>query len=84
MYIRQHLDSKDLKLHIPIYSNDAALFHFGKERDRSYHLKVGKAYILNTADWHGTSNDTLDGYKIHLLSRIKPSVMQNVLALTNE
>lgn len=84
MYIRQHLDSKDLKIHIPIYSNNKALFHFGKDRDRSYHMKVGKAYILNTADWHGTSNDTNDGYKIHILSRIKPSVMQQVLSLTND
>lgn len=84
MYIRQHIDSNDLKIHIPIYSNDKALFHFGKDRDRSYHMKVGKAYILNTKDWHGTSNETDDGYKIHILSRIKPSVMQKVLALTNE
>ena len=84
MYIRQHLDSKDLKMHIPIYSNDKALFHFGKDRDRSYHMKVGKAYILNTDDWHGTSNDTTDGYKIHFISRVKPSVMQNIISLTNE
>ena len=84
MYIRQHLDSKDLKMHIPIYSNENALFHFGKDRDRSYHMKVGKAYILNTDDWHGTSNDTEDGYKIHFISRVKPSVMQNIISLTNE
>ena len=84
MYIRQHLDSKDLKLHIPIYSNETALFHFGKDRDRSYHMKVGKAYILNTADWHGTSNETNSGFKIHTISRIKQHVMQYVLGLTNE
>lgn len=84
MYIRQHLDSKDLKMHIPIYSNEKALFHFGKDRDRSYHMKVGKAYILNTADWHGTSNDTPDGMKIHFITRVKRPLMQHVLGLKNE
>lgn len=84
MYIKQHKDSKDLKLHIPIYSNENAFFHFGENRDRKYHMKVGKAYILNTDDWHGTSNDTDDGYKIHFISRIKQSVIQHVLSLSNE
>jgi hypothetical protein len=80
MYIRQHIDSKVLKLHIPIESNENSLFHFGKDRDRSYHLKVGKVYILNTGDWHGTSNDT-DEIRSHIITRIADWQIDHVLSL---
>lgn len=84
MKILQHRDSKDLKIHIPIYSNENAFFHFGKDRDRKYHMKIGKMYILNTADWHGTSNDTLDGYKIHIITRVDRDLIQKIIGLSNQ
>lgn len=83
MYIKQHLDSKVLKLHIPIESNDGAYFHFGQNRDRKYHMKVGKIYILNTGDWHGTSNET-DEYRTHIITRVSPDHVQNILRLVND
>ena len=79
MYIRQHVDSKTLKLHIPIDSDPGTYFLFGKERDRKYHLKEGKAYILNTGDWHGTSNDT-DTFRTHLISRITKDSIQELIS----
>lgn len=82
MYIRQHLDSKRLKLHIPVETTEETLFHFGKERERKYHMKLGKAYILNTGDWHGTSNET-PNFRTHLISRIMPSQLQHIISLTN-
>lgn len=82
MYIRQHYDSKTLKMHIPIETAPAAYFHFGKDRDRQYHMQADKVYILNTGDWHGTSNDT-ETFRSHLLSRITRSKLQSLLSMTN-
>ena len=85
MRILQHRDSKKLKIHIPIYSNEHALFRFGpdgKDGD-TYHMKVGKMYILNTDDWHGTSNLTDEGYKIHILTRVDREVIQRIISMTN-
>lgn len=83
MYIRQHIDSKRLKLHIPIETSEGSYFHFGKNRDRSYHMKLGKAYILNTGDWHGTSNDT-EHFRTHMISRIIQGHIPKLLSLTND
>jgi len=80
MYIKQHIDSKRLKLHIPIETNGEAFFHFGKDRDRSYHMKQGKAYILNTGDWHGTSNSP-DHFRSHLISRVTREHIQTLIGL---
>jgi len=82
MYIRQHIDSKVLKLHIPIESNENSYFHFGKDKERSYHMKEGKAYILNTGDWHGTTNETPD-YRSHIITRITESHILKVIGMTN-
>ena len=82
MYIRQHIDSKVLKLHIPIESNENSYFHFGKDKERSYHMKEGKVYILNTGDWHGTTNETPD-YRSHIITRITESHILKVIGLSN-
>ena len=83
MYIRQHIDSKRLKLHIPIETPDGSYFHFGKDRDRKYHMQLGKIYILNTGDWHGTSNDT-DQFRTHLITRVTREHVMKIIELTNE
>lgn len=82
MYIRQHIDSKVLKLHIPIESNKNSYFHFGENKERSYHMKEGKAYILNTGDWHGTTNDSED-YRSHIITRVTEDHILNVIGMTN-
>lgn len=83
MYIRQHIDSKVLKMHIPVETHEGALFHFGPNRERSYHLKLGKAYILNTGDWHGTSNNG-NRTRSHIITRVSPLKLDNLLKLTND
>jgi hypothetical protein len=83
MYIKQHRDSKTLKLHIPVETNSNAKFHFGINRDREYHMKLGKIYILNTGDWHGTSNDS-NFSRSHIITRIASDYLLKIIGLTNE
>lgn len=82
MYIRQHRDSKVLKLHIPIESDSNSYFHFGENKERKYHMKPGKVYILNTGDWHGTSNDT-EVYRSHIITRVTDDHIMNVIEKVN-
>jgi len=85
MYIKQHIDSKVLKLHIPIETNENACFTFGENRETatSYHFKLGKIYILNTGDWHGTSNDS-EFRRAHIITRIADWHILDVINMTNE
>jgi hypothetical protein len=83
MYIRQHIDSKVLKLHIPIITHPNAYFHFGENKERKYHMKAGKIYILNTGDWHGTTNDT-DSKRSHIITRVTREHILSVIRKTNE
>jgi len=81
MYIPQHVDSKRLKLHIPVVTHDNSFFHFGEKLEHGkYNLKVGKIYILNTGDWHGTTNEG-DKYRSHIISRILPEQIQKIIRL---
>jgi hypothetical protein len=82
MYIRQHIDSKVLKLHIPIHSHPDAYFHFGENKERKYHMKEGKIYILNTGDWHGTTNET-EFKRSHIITRVTQSQIIEVIEKTN-
>lgn len=82
MYIRAHVDSPVLKLHIPVETHPGSLFHFGENNERSYHMKLGKIYLLNTKAWHGTTNE--GGKRSHIITRIKDSHLPYVLGLTNE
>lgn len=82
MYIRQHIDSKVLKLHIPIETNENALFHFGENKERSYHMQVGRVYILNTGDWHGTSNES-DLKRSHIITRVTKNHILDLIGMSN-
>ena len=83
MYIRQHKDSKVLKLHIPIESHENSFFHFGENKERGhYHLKPGKVYILNTGDWHGTTNET-EVHRSHIITRIADWHILDVIGMIN-
>lgn len=80
MYIRQHIDSKVLKLHIPVETHENAFFHFGENKERKYHMKLGHIYILNTGYWHGTTNEG-DQKRSHIITRILPDQIQKVIRL---
>ena len=82
MYIRPHTDSNVLKLHIPVETHPGSLFHFGPNNERSYHMKLGKIYLLNTKAWHGTTNE--GGKRSHIITRVADSHLPNILRLTNE
>lgn len=85
MKILQHQDSPDcLKLHIPIKTNLDAVFKFGENAEREYHLKEGKAYLLNTGMWHGTNNPSTTLERIHILTRVTREHLGNVLARTGD
>lgn len=83
MYIRQHVDSKVLKLHIPVETNENAFFHFGPNKERKYHMKLGKIYILNTGYWHGTTNES-EFKRSHIITRIAKEHILNIIELTND
>lgn len=81
MYIRQHIDSKVLKLHIPVETHENSYFHFGKDKELGkYHMKLGKVYILNTGDWHGTTNEG-EYTRSHIITRILPEQIQKIIRL---
>lgn len=83
MYIRQHIDSKVLKLHIPLETDVGAYFHFGKDKERKYHMQIGKVYILNTGDWHGTTNETTSE-RSHIITRVTSDQLFKIVELTND
>lgn len=80
MYIRQHKDSKVLKLHIPVETHENAFFHFGENKERKYHMKLGHIYILNTGYWHGTTNEG-DKKRSHIITRILPEQIERIIRL---
>lgn len=83
MKILQHQDTPDcLKLHIPVSTNKDAVFKFGENAEREYHLKEGKAYLLNTGIWHGTANLSTTDYRIHIITRITREHLSYTLGLT--
>lgn len=83
MYIRQHIDSKVLKMHVPVETNKNAVFHFGENKERSYHMQLGKAYILNTGDWHGTTNES-EFERSHIITRVAPDQLFKIVGLSNK
>ena len=83
MYIRQHVDSRVLKLHIPVETSENAFFHFGPNKEYKYHMKLGKIYILNTGYWHGTTNES-EFKRSHIITRVTPEHILNIIELTND
>ena len=53
--IDPHIDGgvHTFRLHIPIVTNDDAMFYWG---DTPYNFKVGKTYLINTSTTHSTDN----------------------------
>lgn len=83
MKILQHTDNPDaLKIHIPVKTNKTAVFKFGQNGEREYHLREGKAYLLNTGIWHGTDNPSSTDDRVHIITRITKDHLMNVLKLS--
>lgn len=82
LVVNTHTDSEVKKMHIPFYTNKDAVFTFGKNRERKYHMELGKAYIINTLVPHGTEN-TGSSERVHLLSRVDNEFMQSLLNINN-
>lgn len=80
LVVNTHTDGEVKKLHIPFYTNTDAVFTFGENRERTYHMELGKAYIINTLVPHGTEN-TGSSERVHLLSRVDNEFMQSLLDL---
>ena len=79
-HIKTHKDSSVKKLHIPLETNEKAVFCFGKDREVEYNMKVGKIYILNTNAYHGTDN-TGHTDRAHFLTRVDENKILDILAL---
>lgn len=77
-FINFHKDSDhSAKIHIPIYTNNDALFCF---EDNNYAMPAdGSMYLVNTDLMHGTVNNGND-IRIHLFFKIPMSTVDNLLA----
>ena len=63
--IHPHTDgAHTIRLHIPIITNDEALFCWG---DKKYNFKPGCVYLINTAPEHSTINNG-DTTRAHIIS----------------
>ena len=80
LVVDTHTDGEVKKLHIPFYTNSDAVFTFGENRERKYHMELGKGYIINTLVPHGTEN-LGSTERVHLLSRVDIDFMQSLLNL---
>ena len=80
LVVRTHTDGPAKKLHIPLFTNKDAFFTFGENRERRYHMEVGKIYIINPLGPHGTEN-LGDTDRVHLLSRVDFDFIPELLKL---
>jgi hypothetical protein len=64
-----------LKIHIPIKTNNRALFVF---EDETFNLKEGSAYMINTTLLHGTDNQG-DTDRVHLIFKFPITVAATIL-----
>jgi hypothetical protein len=78
--IQTHKDSNAKKLHIPLATNEQALFTFGENREVKFNMRVGKIYILNTSAFHGTENYG-ESTRAHFITRVDETRIQDVIAL---
>lgn len=76
-FINFHTDSDhSLKIHIPIYTNDSALFCF---EDNSYTMPAdGSMYLVNTDLLHSTVNNG-NSTRIHLFFKIPMSTANSLV-----
>lgn len=80
LYVLTHVDSKSVKLHMPMETNSKAVFHFGPNGEKQYQMEVGKIYLINPSAPHGTKNNGLTP-RTHLLSRVDLSYVPTLLSM---
>lgn len=78
--IKTHKDSNAKKLHIPLATNEQAVFTFGEHRELKFNMRVGKIYILNTSAFHGTENFG-ETTRAHFITRVDETRIQDIIAL---
>ena len=78
--IQTHKDSNAKKLHIPLATNEQAVFTFGENRELKFNMRVGKVYILNTSAFHGTENFG-ETNRAHFITRVDETRIQDIIAL---
>lgn len=76
-----HVDGERKKLHIPLKTNEKAIFHFGENGEREYNFEVGSMYLINPSVPHGTYNKG-DDDRYHLISRIDFDYMNTVFSMS--
>lgn len=79
--VANHIDGPIFKIHVPLFTNKDAVFVFGEDRDRIYHMEIGKAYLINTTVVHGTHNGGKTD-RIHMLSRVDSDYLIQFLQTT--
>lgn len=80
LYVLKHVDGENKKLHIPFQTNPRAVFTFGDNLERSYHMELGKIYLINPSVPHGTSNAG-ETDRIHLLTRVDFDFMPTLFSM---
>jgi len=79
--VHNHHDGSYKKLHIPMHSNDQALFCFGENDERKYVMKPGKIYMINPIVNHSTINNGTTE-RVHFLTRIDPEYVTTFAGIT--
>jgi len=79
--VLKHVDGPRKKLHIPFETNPDVVFAFGDDLERSYHMELGKIYMINPLVPHGTSNGG-NTDRIHLLTRVDFDYMPTLFSMT--
>lgn len=81
LQVLPHVDSKSIKLHIPMKTNEYAFFYFGEDQQIKVAMELGKAYLINPSVMHSTANlGTTD--RVHLLSRVDADYAPILLCMT--
>jgi hypothetical protein len=80
LYVLKHVDGDSKKLHIPFQTNLDAVFTFGDNLERSYHMELGKMYLINPSVPHGTDNAGSTD-RIHLLTRVDFGYMPTLFSM---
>jgi hypothetical protein len=80
LYVLPHVDSKSIKMHLPLKTNSNAYFYFGEYEEHKYYMEVGKIYLINPSITHGTKNDSPYS-RTHLLSRVDNDYVLDLLKM---
>lgn len=81
LQVLPHVDSKSIKLHIPMKTNEFAYFYFGDNQQIQVVMELGNAYLINPSVIHSTAN-LGNSDRVHLLSRVDSDYAPTLLHMT--